>query len=156
MNINEAALRHLANRSRTALEMKRHLAGKGFDEEEIRAEIEELKSFGYIDDSRYCQEYFRYAFGKGKGKRKVFSELREKGIDPEMMEIAFEDFQEEEGLDERARAFDEARKVLRMADIDADGGDEIPEKVLARIGRKLQSKGYDSGMIYSVIGELRR
>lgn len=156
MNINEAALRYLTNRSRTEGEMRKHLKAKGFDDEEIKETIEELKTFRYIDDSRYCGEYFRYAFGKGKGKRKVFSELREKGVDSETIEIAFEDYEAEEGLDERARAFEEAEKVLRLANIDVEAGDEVTEKVLARIGRKLQSKGYDSGVIYSVIGELRR
>lgn len=155
MNIDETALRHLTNRSRTVLEMERHLTMKGFEEKEIREVIREFLDCGYLDDSRYCREYFRYAFGKGKGKRKVFAELREKGVDGETIEFAFEDFEAEEGgLNERERAWQEAEKVLRTADI-ADG-DSVPEKIKGRIGRKLQSKGYSSDIIYSIIGELKR
>lgn len=158
MNINEAALRHLSNRSRTVAEMEKHLKQKGFGEEEIKEVIAEFKDYGYLNDSRYCSEYFRYAFGKGKGKRKVFQELREKGVDSACIEIAFDDFDAEYGeeYDERTMAREEAAKVLRMADFDPESGEPVPEKIIGRIGRKLQSKGYGSDIIYSVIGELRK
>lgn len=140
MNINEAALRHLANRSRTEGEMIKHLKSKGFDDEEIKETVEELKTFRYIDDSRYCEEYFRYAFGKGKGKRKVFAELREKGVNSQAIEIAFEDYEAEEGTDERARAMEEAEKVLRLADIDREAGDEISEKFLPALAESCSQR----------------
>lgn len=156
IDIHDAALRHLSSRSRTVTEMKKYLSEKGFNIEEIGELIEEFSQYGYLDDERYCREYFRYAFGKGKGKRKVFYELREKGVDASVMEMAFEDYLAEDGpdFDERGRALAEAQKVLRLADIDE--GEAVPEKILARAARKLQSKGYSSDVIYSVLGELRK
>lgn len=155
-NIYDAALRYLSSRSRSIFEMKKYLSGKGFDAEEIEALISDFCQCGYLDDGAYCLSYFRYAFGRGKGKKKVFYELREKGVDQTVMEIAFEDFQEEEGeaFDERARAFAEAEKVLRLSDLSP--GEPVSEKIVARIGRKLQSKGYSSDVIYSVIGQVRK
>lgn len=152
MNINDAALRHLSSRSRTVFEMKKHLQQKGFEEEQIKALIEEFSSCGYLDDLRYCQEYFNYGFGKGKGKRRVFNELREKGVDQGVIDIAFGEYDLE--IDEVGRAREESAKVLRMAGI--EDGQPVPEKILARIGRKLQSKGYNSDTIYRIIGDLRR
>lgn len=152
MNINDAALRYLSARSRSASEMKRQLSRKGFSEEEIDSLIAEFKEFGYLDDLRFCQEYFQYAFGKGKGKRLVFHELREKGVDQGYIDQAYEDLDLE--MDEADRAREEAAKVLRTAEI--QDGQAVPEKVLARIARKLQAKGYSSDIIYSIIGDMRR
>lgn len=152
MNINDAALRYLSSRSRTVFEMKRQLGQKGFEEKEIDDLIAEFRDCGYLNDLSYCQEYFQYAFGKGKGKRLVFNELREKGVDQAVIDIAFEEFDLD--VDEVSRAREEAAKVLRMAEIEV--GQPIPGKILARIARKLQSKGYNSDTIYSVIGDMRR
>lgn len=153
-SIEEAALRHLSARSRTVGEMRRYLDGKGFDREEAEALVARFLDFGYLDDSRYCREYLRYAMSKGKGKRRIFAELREKGVDSAVIETAYADYCQEEGEpDERQRAREEADKVLRSAGF--GDGTPAPEKILARAARRLASKGYSSDVIYSVIGELR-
>lgn len=154
----DTAARYLAYRSHTTAEMRKHLQQKEFNDEEIEAVIAQFIEAGYLNDSLYCQQYFAYAFGKGKGKRVVFAELKEKGIDSETIQYAFEDL--DEPYDERAQARAEARKVLRMADIDADDREavreKITEKLVAKVARRLQSKGYSSDTIYDVIGDLRR
>ncbi|MBR3786532.1 MAG: regulatory protein RecX [Firmicutes bacterium] len=153
LDIRDVAARYLAYRSHTCREMQKHLLQKGFSEEDTAAVIAEFIEFGYLDDSRYCMQYFDYAFGKGKGKRLVFAELKEKGVSSDTIQFAFEDWEAEHAgeYDEKTRAREEAEKVLRMA-----GKEEIDEKLLAKIGRRLQSKGYSSDVIYSVIGALRR
>lgn len=153
IDIRDIAAKYLAYRSRTCAEMKRHLQQKGFEEDAVDALLAEFTEYGYLDDSRYCMEYFDYAFGKGKGKRLVFSELKEKGVDSDTIQFAFEDWEGE--YNEKERAMEEAMKVLRLADVDPQ---EVPidSKIAARIGRRLQSKGYSSDVIYSVIGALRR
>lgn len=162
LDVRETAARFLTYRSHTVAEMRSHLQHKGFDDDEIETLINDYIYFGYLDDQRYCQEYFDYAFSKGKGKRVVFAELKEKGIDSETIQIAFED--REEPYDERSRAWEEAAKVLRMADVYLDEDNQvleeckekIEEKLVAKVARRLQSKGYSSDTIFSVIGELRR
>ncbi|MEY8367517.1 regulatory protein RecX [Anaerovoracaceae bacterium 42-11] len=156
VSIDNAALRYLSARSRTVFEMKKKLAEKGFAEEEIEALVARFLSYGYLNDEKYCTAYFRYAFGKGKGRRKVFQELRQKGVDSLTIENAFEDYlqEEETEYDERVMALAEAEKVLRTAGVSRD--EEIPEKILGRVARRLAGKGYGGETIYSVIGELRR
>lgn len=154
VSIEDAALRHLSARSRTTAEMGSYLAGKGFDEDSIKGLLSRFAGCGYLDDERYCREYFRYSFGKGKGRRRVFAELREKGVDAALIENAYEDYCLEEGEpDERQRAREEADKVLRAAGLEP--GTPVPEKIVARAARRLSSKGYSSDVIYSVIGDLR-
>ena len=79
-------------------------------------------------------------------------ELRRQGVDPQVTEIAFEDYEPEDSETERARR--ETERVLRLAGI--DGGDPVPEKVRGRVARRLQAKGYSSAIFYSIIGELKR
>lgn len=160
IDIRDTAAKYLAYRSHTAMEMEKHLRQKGFAEEEVTDVVREFLEYGYLDDSRYCMQYIDYAFGKGKGKRLIFAELQAKGVESETIQFAFEDWEAEHGeaYDEKSRAREEAAKVLRMAGLaDAAGETARPdEKLLAKIARRLQSKGYSSDVIYSVIGELRR
>ena len=149
IEIRDVAAKFLAYRSHTCGEMKRHLQQKGFDEDAVAEVIAEFIEYGYLDDSRYCTQYFEYAFGKGKGKRLVFAELREKGVDSDTIQFAFEDWEGE--YDEASQAREEAMKVLYLCDVDLEAG-PIDERVAARIGRRLNSKGYSSDVIYRFIG----
>ncbi len=161
-DIRDVAAKYLAYRSHTCAEMRRHLLQKGFTEEDAAEVVAEFTEYGYLDDSRYCHQYFDYAFGKGKGKRLVFAELKEKGVDSDTIRFAFEDWEaEREGeYNEKDRALVEAAKVLRSAgvnfDITLEERVSVDEKLLAKVARRLQSKGYSSDVIYQVIGVLRR
>ena len=152
MSISDVAARKLSGGSRTTKELRDYLLEKGFKEEETDSLIREFTDYGYLDDERYCHQYFRYAFGKGKAKNRVFYELRTKGISQNLIDIAYDDY--EGDTDERTRAMDEAMKILNSASIEE--GEPVPEKILGRIGRRLSSKGYSSDIIYSIIGEVRR
>lgn len=166
LDIRDVAAKYLAYRSRTTAELRKYLKQKDFEEEAIEVLIREFTDYGYLDDQKYCHQYFDYAFGKGKGKRVIFAELREKGIDGDTIQFAFEDREDE--FDEKSLAYGEAAKVLRAAGVDVEAEDfvsgeireklteRVDEKLIAKVGRRLQSKGYGSDMIYSVIGELRR
>ena len=150
MNIYDTALKRLASRSRTVKEMKEYLLDKGFDGEEIGQLVADFTEYGYLNDEEYCRQYFRYAFGKGKGTALVFRELEEKGVDTCIIEDVYEE--EAFSLDEKALAMKEAEKVIRLA------GEEPPysEKLVARVARRLHSKGYGSDTVYRIVGELRK
>lgn len=152
MDVRDAAARRLAGGSRTCKELKDYLLKKEFKEAEIDELIKDYIDYGYLDDERYCHEYFRYAFGKGKSKSRAFYDLRTKGISQSLIDIAYEEY--EGDTDERGRAMEAAMKILSNAGI--EDGDTVPEKILGRIGRNLSSKGYSSDIIYSIIGDLRR
>lgn len=151
MNIHDIAARRLSTGSRTCKELKDYLLKKDFTQEEIDKLILEFIDYGYLNDERYCHEYFSYAFGKGKSKSRAFYELRTKGIEQSVIDIAYEEY--EGDTDERKRAMEECRKILKKCDV--EDGDKIPEKVLGRIARNLNSKGYSADIIYSIIGEIR-
>ncbi len=155
MNIEETAARKLTERSMATAELTAYLQKKGFAEAEIKSMIEMLKDDGYLDDARFCREYFGYAFARNKGRNRVFAELRRKGVDDEVISMAFDDYMYEEGgCDEKAMAMAETEKILRMAELTRD--DPVPEKIRGRIGRRLDSYGYPAAVIYEILGELKR
>lgn len=149
-NIYDAAYRHLANRSRSVQEMRKHLRKKEYEQEEIEAVVNEFLQCGYLNDYNFALEYCRYAVGKGKGKRRIFAELAEKGVAKDTAEMAFDDFAEsEDGYSEENSALQVAEKILRLAGIEE--GQPVPDKIKARIARNLAQKGFSSELIYRII-----
>lgn len=146
MDIRDTALKYLTSRPRTCGEMRKHLREKGFEEEAIEEVIGRFQALHYLDDADYCRQYFDYAFGKGKGFFRVKRELEEKGVDREVIQIAFEDYEEEDS--EFARASRQAEKIA--------AGQEPGQKLAGRIGRRLSALGYSSGVIYEIVGKYMR
>ena len=114
MNIYDSALRRLSAQPRTEFELRKYLNDKGFMNSEIDDVISEFLSCGYLDDAAFCADYFRYAFGKGWGRKRIVSELKKKGVDAEVIQNAFADYEEENPVDERTIARQEAEKILRI------------------------------------------
>ena len=162
----DTALSYLEHRERSTFELKSHLKSKGFQDKEIEVELQYLKELRYIDDERYCDDYIRYGRGKGRGPVRLQLELKEKGIDSELIQNAMEGNFDRTA--EREAAFKEAEKLLSMkekrsSDWDKESSDEFEldrtgsdEKMVAKIGRKLASLGYHTEIIYDVMGQIRK
>lgn len=154
----ETALSKLNYRMRSKAELKKALADLDYDTEEIAETIEELESFGYVDDRRFSEEFIRSSARKNWSSSRIIRALREKGISKDMAEEALEDHLngEESGTDsgsfDRERAFSIGSK---MADEQLIKGKKIDDKFLSKVGRRLMSLGYGSGVCYYVIGRLR-
>ena len=152
MNISEAAYRYIEHRPRTREEMGKHLLAKGFERDDIDAEISELESLGYLNDIEYVIAYLNYGFSKGKGIKLIKYELYDKGVSSNDVEDGIAQFEEVFGYDleseEKERAEKEALKVV-------DDDEIIDEKKAMKIARRLSSKGYETGLIWSVIDKLR-
>ena len=154
----EAALSKLNYRMRSKAELKKALADLDYDTEEIAETIEELENFGYVDDRRFSEEFMRSSARKNWSSSRIIRALREKGISKDMAEEALENHLngEESGTDsgsfDRERAFSIGSK---MADEQLIKGKKIDDKFLSKVGRRLMSLGYGSGVCYYVIGRLR-
>lgn len=167
-NAADEALKHLAHRDRTTMEMRRHLADKGFNQEEIEKTITYLTDMHYIDDVSYVEKYVQYAISKGKGSVKIKHELKEKGIDSDLLDDIRNYSEEVAGQSERERAYEQALKVLgnkALTAVDEDEAEEMDreqkiqqykerQKVKAKIARKLEGLGFSRDVIYSTIEEI--
>lgn len=144
----------LSRKSMTAYEIRNYLLERDYPKDEIDALVETYTELGYLDDARYCSEFFDYAFRKGWSVRRAFGELEERGVSRDTIEDAFGEYQDlrDNVMSDRERAEREAVKVLRAGGIEP--GDPVPEKMKGRVGRKLYSYRYNESMIYDIIESL--
>ena len=150
-NAAETAYAYLTDRMRTIYEVRDHLAKKGFSEEEITETINDLIGLRYLDDYQYALRYFEYNREKHRGSLRAARELAAKGVDPETIRFAREDFLYSSGTSEYEDALSIAEKelVLRKPDGHCD------EKTAAAIARKLDGKGFERSDIFKVLEQLR-
>jgi regulatory protein len=87
----ERALLLLTRRDHGVAELKNKLAGKGFPEKDLDEAIERLLRQGLLDDVRFAEKLADASIrnGRGVGSR-LFSDLRSKGISPDIARNAIE------------------------------------------------------------------
>lgn len=101
------ALRYLSYRPRSEQEVARYLERKGVEDKIHHQVLARLRSKGFVDDAEFAQLWVenRETF-RPRGRRALRHELRQKGVEREVVESALSGVNEEEGA---ARV---ARKVL--------------------------------------------
>lgn len=89
-------MRKLLARDRSEWELGKLLERDGFDPEEREAALSYVKSFGYVNDRRYAENYVMSA-GSRKSRAALRSFLQEKGVSREDAEAALRELPEDEG-----------------------------------------------------------
>lgn len=143
----EVAASYLSNRMRTVEEMRKHLKEKEFSENEIEETINDLIGLKYLDDYAYAVRYYEYNTEKHRGSFRAMRELEEKGVDKQTVKFALEDYLYENKIDEYELALEVARK---------EEFTEVDDKLIAKVARKLESRGFKRDDIYRVLDEMRR
>ena len=77
----EQAIRLLARREHSRLELRRKLEGRGHADEAVEAALAELAADGLQSDARFVESYVRSALERGYGEHKIRAALRERGVD---------------------------------------------------------------------------
>ncbi|MBQ1908040.1 MAG: RecX family transcriptional regulator [Firmicutes bacterium] len=150
----EKAAGYLDIKALAAGELVAKLIKDGYPDEAAAAAVAELRERGYISDEEFSASYARRAMSSGKGSLRIRRELAQKGVDKSVAEQAVKAELEEAELSETDRALAEARRALRGKSLEGLERAER-EKLLARAGRKLASLGYETSVIYEVLGRLR-
>ncbi len=163
MDIQQIAIKYLSYRERSSYEVSQFLKGKGFSHEEIASTLMGLEELGYVNDDRYCEAYIRYSITKGKASLRIRQELKEKGIRGDKVDLFLEEMLDNQT--EKENALREAEKLLRKngwlepsggtSEEDESYGGGLDEKLKGKIGRRLSTMGYSSGVIYSVLEKLK-
>lgn len=97
-------------RDHTLQELELKLRRRGFQSEEIEPLCEEFSSKGYVDDRRVAENVLSSAIAaKALGVTKFRHQLRERGLDRDMVEEAVDQYQEQ--VDEATLAMDIAKKL---------------------------------------------
>ena len=125
-------------------EMVKKLSEGGYNEEVIARVMAFLVKYGYIDDRVYCQKYIKETIKlRPKGKFLIKQELRQRGIDENI-------------IDEEMEGFDivevgQAEELLMKKYEDFASMDQ---KELARVYGFLQRKGYSYSVIKAAVRSL--
>ena len=81
MSAKSVAVRLLARREHSALEIRQKLLKRDFDEAEISLVIVELQQGGWLSDQRFAEAYIRMRQVKGFGPVRIAKELNERGVE---------------------------------------------------------------------------
>ncbi len=112
----------------------------------MRATIEKLENYGYVDDKDYASRFVKQQVeNKGMGKRSVAGKLYRFGIDGETAKEALSAVDEET---ERENALSWAIKIKPQ-----DRGDG-PEEEKEKLVRRLVLKGFSYDVINSALRQI--
>jgi regulatory protein len=139
----EAAVEFLASRPRSLAEIRRHLRTKRYDDEAIDGAIDKLRAQRYVDDLDFAKYWVeqRSRF-RPKGDRALVSELLNKGVARETIDIALGDLPAESETDRARRAI--SRALSRWQTF-------APAERKRKIHAFLAARGFDYDVIEEVI-----
>ncbi len=139
------ALRFLASRSRSEAEVRRRLASRGVDVDDIKGVVERLRELGYLDDAAFAAAVIRARTERrARGRRLVAEELQSKGVNVNVAERALDACYGDELEVARPVAEREARKLHGRA-----FGD-----FRQRLGAFLVRRGFEHETAESLVTEL--
>lgn len=136
----------LEHMDRTEKGLSDRLRQAGFSKEATADAISYVKSYGYIDDARYAENYIAYRMDS-KSRQKLLQELAAKGVDRETAMEAWERTAELQQPDERAVL----RKSVEKKYVE---GTELDEKEMRRLYGYLARRGFSFDDIRSVLEEM--
>ena len=143
-NACELALRFLSYRPRSAEEVRRHLVKKKVADSQIAEALERLRQRGYVDDMEFARFWIanRCRF-KPMGLRALQYELRQKGVDDEIVDALMVE------VDEEASAFRAAQS--RISRYRGSARQAFQHK----LGAMLRRRGFDEYTIRDVVSRLQ-
>ncbi len=127
-------------------EIQEKLKVWGLSFEDSAPIIKKLVAEKYLDDERFARAYAKDKFRFNHwGKQKIAFMLRSKNISTEIMELAFEEI-EDEGYS------DELRKLLTDKEKSIKAKDKYDKR--NKLMRFAMGRGFESGQISAVLKEL--
>ncbi len=134
-----------AYQERTVQEVKKKLKSWDVSEEDSEEIIKQLVEDGYLDQERYAQSFARGKFRTRQwGRLKIEQEMRRKGLDSEDRKTGLEQIDESQYLESLKSLL--AKKSASLKDTD-------PRLRKQKLVRYALGKGYESGLVWKILGE---
>lgn len=135
------AMHLLEDMDRTEAALREKLRQGLYTRDMIDRAIEYVRSFGYLDDARYAENFARSRQGS-KSRKEIQAALMQKGVSPELisraLEICYADCGEEEAI----------RRLLKKKNYDPRTSDDREKR---RIYAYLARKGFRYEVLRQVI-----
>ncbi len=139
------ALRFLASRSRSEVEVRRRLISRGVESEEIDGVLERLRGLGYVNDAEFAAAVIRARTERrARGRRLVAEELEAKGVSADVAASAIDAEYGDELAVARPVAERQARKLHGRAFAE----------FRQRLGAFLVRRGFEHETAESLVTEL--
>jgi regulatory protein len=141
------AIGALGRRARSVAELKRLLRNRVEADTEIGKTlivliIVRLKDRGYLNDAKYAAAYSSFRRDNEKfGSRRVITDLKIKGVHPEVIEKAVATTYEDVSEEKLARDYMRRKRFQKPKD----------QKQTARIFRQLMRAGFNSKTIFTIL-----
>ncbi|WP_423923699.1 regulatory protein RecX [Frigoribacterium sp. 2-23] len=137
------SLHALSRRGVSSSEMTKLLRARELDESVVLDEVERLERVGLLNDAELAENLVRAKQErKGLGRGAVSAELRSRGIDPDTIEVAMAEIDDD---DEQARADEWARKrASSLRGLDRETAER-------RLNGYLMRRGYRSEVVRRAI-----
>ena len=84
--IEAAAMRLLSQTEQTFAQLKKKLLAKGFEPGQVIEVLQGLETQNLLSDKRFTEQYLLFRTQKGFGPLRITQELREKGVDENLLE----------------------------------------------------------------------
>ena len=131
------AVRYLASRARSRLEVVRKLQSNDYMEETIALVLSKLEKERLVDDEGFARVWVADRMRRGLGKNRILWELRQKGVSQPVAEMACRGMDPEEREGEAVKL---ALKLLKRYAGETDSAKRM-RKILAAMNRR----GFDYG-----------
>ncbi|NLP00591.1 MAG: regulatory protein RecX [Clostridiaceae bacterium] len=142
----ERAVRYLTFKDRSENEILRKLIDAGFDKTVAQNAVNELRTIGYLDDTRYAMKYLSERIRtKALSKKSLGFELKNKGIDKDIIEKALSEFE----TDDYEVALREGKRKFGKYDLN-------DKKTEQRAYRFLLHRGFSYEIVNKVIKEMKK
>lgn len=138
------ALKYLSYKNRSTKEIYDYLEKKNFSEKEINETIQKLNEYKFLDDKNFSEIFIRDRQFKGRSKRMISYELKQKGVNKDTAQESLETSQSDL---KTATEYIEKR-IHQFQKLD-------PEKRKQRIIGRLQSRGYNWDVIKKVLDKIQ-
>ncbi|MCV7228858.1 recombination regulator RecX [Mycolicibacterium komossense] len=138
-------LRLLTARARSRAELAGQLEKRGYPDDVSARVLDRLADVGLIDDVDFAEQWVRARHvNAGKGKRALAVELRNKGVDGDVITATLESI---DAGAERERAEQLVQGKLRREALTGDDDDKIMRRLVAMLARR----GYNQSMAFDVV-----
>ena len=83
--IRQYAIDALSRREHSRFELTQKLLAKTFPQDLIEVELVRLVELGYLSDARFTEAFIRARTNRGYGPMRIVQELKQRGIDAELL-----------------------------------------------------------------------
>jgi regulatory protein len=146
-NAKVTALRFLKIRPRSIAELKEKLKGKDFSLTEIESTVLDLMALGLLDDRAFTKSWINYRLARPFGFRRIILELKDKGIDQEIIEETVTEIKGSYNPEDAALELAQ-RRWQRLPDID-------PVKKKKRVLGFLLRRGFEADVVMRVLRKIK-